>query len=162
MNTERHWFDRYIPWTFPAGFVVVIAVNAFMATQAVSTFTGTVVPKHYERGLQYNQVLAEAEAQRALGWQVVASWGVPSASGLPTVEVTVTDRTGQPLYGAPVVGRLVRPLEAIPDVGLTFQSIGPGRWSAVADPPKRGQWDLRLRVEQGNDHMLLSKRLLVP
>ena len=61
--------SRWIPWAFVGGMTLVVVVNLIMVYYAVSTFTGVTVPRSYERGRGYDEVLAEAARQDALGWQ---------------------------------------------------------------------------------------------
>ena len=60
--------DGWIPMIFVGGFLVIAAVNGVMIWLAVDTFTGIATERHYEKGLAYNQALAAAEVQAALGW----------------------------------------------------------------------------------------------
>ena len=66
--------SRYIPWLFVAGFALVIAVNATMIWFAVGSFSGLYTPKPRDRGLHYNEVVAEQKARDALGWRMDAQW----------------------------------------------------------------------------------------
>jgi nitrogen fixation protein FixH len=127
--------SRWIPWAFVAFMATVVAVNAFMIVQAVSTFTGLTVSRSYDRGRTYNDVLAEAARQEALGWRTTASL---DAGG---VVLRVADRDGQPVPGT-VTGYLLRPVEGtrIPiELGMTEA----GRFAAEHPPLAPGQWELR-------------------
>jgi uncharacterized protein YqcC (DUF446 family) len=64
--------DAWIPWVFVIAMAIVIAVNAVMVSFALGSWNGLVVDRSYERGLQYNQILAAQRQQDALGWQVQA------------------------------------------------------------------------------------------
>src|SRR3546814_10033574 len=52
-----------------AFFAAVIAVNMLMATVAVRSFGGTVVENSYVASQKFNGWLAQARAQRRLGWR---------------------------------------------------------------------------------------------
>ena len=99
--------SRYIPWLFVAGFALVIAVNATMIWFAVGSFSGLYTPKPRDRGLHYNEVVAEQKARDALGWRMDAQWR-PEKGRL---DIAVFDSAGQPLVGARVFVELVRPVE---------------------------------------------------
>ena len=60
-----HW----IPWIFVAGFALVISVNFALIWLAVGSFSGLAEAHPYRAGLDYNQTLAAARAQEALGWK---------------------------------------------------------------------------------------------
>ena len=67
---------------YVTGFVFV-AVNLFMAYNAVGGFHGTVVDTSYVASQKYNGWLAKAETSRALGWQVVPTcWNWTCSSRL--------------------------------------------------------------------------------
>lgn len=130
--------SRWIPWVFVGGMATVVLVNLVLIYAALSTFTGVTTGRSYDRGRSYNQVLAEAARQDALGWsaRVTLEGGVLS--------VVTTDREGLPVGGR-VQGVLHRPLEGA-EIPLDFAAAGPGRFIALAEPPASGQWEARLTV----------------
>ena len=129
--------SRWIPWAFVGGFAVVFAVNALMIYYALSTFTGVTVTHAYERGRGYDQVLAEAARQDALGWRAAVTF----EGGL--LGVAATDRDGRPLAGR-IEGVLLRPLEGT-TLPLAFAPRGGGRWAAEVQPDP-GLWEARLTL----------------
>lgn len=146
---------RWIPWTFVGGFAVVIAVNAILVWASISTFTGVTVPRAYERGRGYDQVLAEAARQDALGW----ASEVQLADG--RIRVTVHDRDGRPVSGR-LDGVLRRPMTG-EDVPLDFRSGSAGAWSAATDAMQRGQWEARLTLwGPGEQPLDIRQRLVFP
>ena len=147
--------SRWIPWAFAGGMGIVIAVNLVLVYYAVSTFTGVTVPRSYERGRGYDQVLAEAARQDALGWKAE----VTLAGGALTI--AATDREGRAIPGR-IEGILLRPLEGI-ELPLDFAPRGTGRWSAEALPPQRGQWEARLTLFGPDGSPFdIRRRLIVP
>jgi nitrogen fixation protein FixH len=130
--------SRWIPWAFAGGMALVVVVNGVMAYYAISTFTGVTVPRAYERGRGYDQVLAEAARQDALGWNAE----VTLAGG--ALSVIATDREGRAIPGR-IEGVLLRPLDGS-ELPLDFVARGTGRWAAEALPPQRGQWEARLTL----------------
>ncbi len=61
---------RMVLLTFIGFFVVVASVNAVMVTSAVRTFSGVETENAYKAGLAFNESIAAAGAQDALGWRV--------------------------------------------------------------------------------------------
>lgn len=146
---------RWIPWVFVGGMLVVVAVNMVLVYSALTTFTGVTTGQAYDRGRTYNQVLAEAARQDALGWtaRVTLDGG--------TLEVAVADREGLPVRGR-LEGVLLRPLEGT-ELALEFFAAGPGRFRATAAPPARGQWEARLALTSVRGERLdIRQRLVVP
>ncbi|HWL80717.1 MAG TPA: FixH family protein [Roseomonas sp.] len=128
----------WIPWAFVGGMGLVLAVNGVLVWAALSTFTGVSVGHAYDRGLAYNDVLAETARQDALGWHASVLMDVRG------LVVSVEDEDGKPVAGT-IAGVLVRPIEGT-RVPLGFRPVGPGRFQAAAEVPKRGQWEAQLRV----------------
>lgn len=146
---------RWIPWAFAGAMLLVVVVNMVMVYFATSTFTGVTVQRSYERGRGYEEVIAEAARQDALGWKAE----VALAGG--ALRVTATDREGRPVQGR-VEGVLVRPLEgtAIP---LGFNATGGGRWSAEVQPPRPGVWEARLTLFGPNETAFdIRQRVMAP
>jgi nitrogen fixation protein FixH len=145
MTTERNApaprRSGWIPWVFVGGMLTVVAVNAGLVYASLSTFTGVTVGRAYERGRGYDQVLAEAARQDALGW----SARVALAEDGGVLVLVAQDREGQPLRAAQVQGVLRRPLEGI-DLPLDFAAAAPGRWIAAVQVPRAGQWEARLTL----------------
>ena len=147
--------STWIPWVFVGGMALVVLVNLVLVYAALSTFTGVTTGQSYDRGRSYNQVLAEAARQDALGWaaQVTLDGRV--------LTVTVRDRDGLPLGGR-IEGVLLRPLEGA-ELRLDFAAAGPGRFIAFADLPAAGQWEARLTLTGARDQRLdIRQRLVVP
>jgi len=145
--------SRWIPWVFVGAFGVIIAVNMVLVYAALTTFTGVTTGKSYDRGRNYNAVLAEAARQDALGW----SARVALEGGVLTV--VAVDREGLPLGGR-VEGVLHRPLEGA-ELRLDFAAAGPGRFIAFAELPAQGQWDARLSLTNERGERLDIRQRIV-
>lgn len=115
-------------------FGVVIAVNFTMATLASRTFGGTVVDNSYVASQKFNVWLAEARAQKSLGWTATVDLN-------PARHVRVDGRVPR---GAIVTAVAVHPLGRIPDQSLTFAATGDAYLSRTALPP--GRFTVRVRV----------------
>lgn len=133
-------------------FAVVIAVNLFMASRALGSFSGTVVHNSYVASQQYNNWLAEGRRQQALGWAVTA---VRSADGHIIAEVR--DRAGAAITGITITGRADHPLGQATTIALHFAADGE-RWRSV-DPLPQGRWSLRLRAAHAATHVDVVKDL---
>jgi nitrogen fixation protein FixH len=146
---------RWIPWVFVGGMALVVAVNAVFVWFAFSTFTGVTVPRAYERGRGYDQVLTEAARQDALGWRgdITLEAGV--------LRLAMQDRAHQPLHGR-VEGVLQRPLEGV-EVPLGFTATGSGRFAARLEALRAGQWEARLTFfDEAGTAFDLRKRFILP
>ncbi len=138
---SRGW---WYPWIFVGGMTVVILVNAVMITLAVGTFPGIQTQDYYRKGLAYNETLAAAKSQKALGWKIETgiNGGVVSA--------TFTDRDGHPIQDLLVEAFLIRPTHEGHDVAVILKTEGNGRYTAPVAVPLPGQWTLRVHAKRGN------------
>jgi nitrogen fixation protein FixH len=157
MTTALLARGRYIPWLFVAGFAIVIAVNAIMIWFAVGSFSGLYTTKPRDRGLHYNEVLAEQQRRDALGWRIEAQWQPESAR----LEITVLDAAGRPLAPTRLSAELVRPVEKRQPLAIALEPTDIGRFAGRVDLPERGSWDLDIVVERGDERFALTRRMFL-
>jgi nitrogen fixation protein FixH len=136
-TTERSF--RITGWHVLAAFVaffgVVIAVDTGFVIMSIRSFPGQVSVTPYEDGLIYDKKLAQLAQQERLGWRAAAGAG-PDA-----VIIDMRDRSGAPIVGLSVSGRLERPATEAGRVVLKFHETSPGRY--LARPGRlSGTWDL--------------------
>lgn len=123
-------------------FAIVMAVNFTMARLAFSTFGGKVVENSYVASQQYNDLLAKAQAQDAMGW-------THSLTLDSTRHVRLTlSAGGEPLAISGTSAMLSHPLGRVPAVPLTL--VGDGRGGMIStEPLAEGRWRLDLIVLHG-------------
>ena len=126
--------DRFIPWYFVGAFVLLFIINGIMVYTAVSTGTGVVTDKAYERGLAYNDFLAAQEAQQQRGWQGEVRYEAGQ------LVFNLKDKDGTALTGATVKAQIIRPVQAGMDFNLELTEAEPGRYVAAASFPQPGLW----------------------
>jgi nitrogen fixation protein FixH len=150
----------WIPGIFVLGFLIVIAVNGILIVTAVRSFSGLETDSSYDKGLKYNQALAGAAANARTGWH--AEPHVTAARGMDRrLEITVTDRDGQPVTGLTMGAYLVRPTNAGMDTALTLTELGAGRYGAAFTPEALGNWDLRLKARRGDIDWQQAQRIFL-
>lgn len=138
----RQLTGKHVAAIICAFFGVVISVNAVMAVLATRTFGGTVVDNSYVASQKFNGWLAEARAQRALGWRAGVSLDSDRRALLSL------SKDGLPLAGAAARGYARHPLGRAPDVSLVFDRAAPGRLVSRERLPA-GRWYLHLLVTRG-------------
>jgi len=132
-------------------FLVVIAVNATMATIAERSFTGTVVDNSYVASQHFNRWLAEAKAQDKLGWNATI--------GLDDARVTVLLTGPEALIrNAGLSGTAIHPLGHLPDRTIHFTRSGPGEFRSTERLP-HGRWQVRVTAEHGGDQAAYVEEL---
>jgi nitrogen fixation protein FixH len=138
-----------------AGFFgVMLLANFIMARAAVKTFSGLDTDNPYDTGLAYNQDIAAARAQAALGWSVELT---RTPDGKATqLTAAVKDKVGQPVTGLDVSMRFLHPAtrqfdhailaDAIAEgVYAGSASLAPGRWEVEIDFNRKGERQFRSR-----------------
>ncbi|MFZ1366850.1 FixH family protein [Sphingorhabdus sp.] len=144
-QTGRKPFTGYHMAAILIGFFgIVIAVNVFMARQAISTFGGTVVDNSYVASQNYNEWLAASRAQDKLGWTITAK---RTAGG--KVALTIKDK-GEAGAGFTVEAVAQHPLGRAPERKLAFVPLGNGEWQSTQALPAT-RWTLRLTLRRGAD-----------
>jgi nitrogen fixation protein FixH len=150
MNHTIHPRDRWIPWYFVAFFLVVALVDGIMVTLAVRTHTGTVTDHPYERGLAYNQVVAAAQKQEALGWKATIAYAGNA------LHFTLRDAAGTTLKPERAMAYISRPTQA----GMDFTLPLTGERTAVTFP-QPGLWEVRVEALYQGKSYQQSVRLVV-
>jgi nitrogen fixation protein FixH len=150
----------WIPWALCGIFAVFLIANGIMVYFAGESWTGLETEGAYEKGLAYNDTIAAAAAQAALGWQVDIQAG-PADQGEAWVDVRLEDREGRPIVARQVWARLVRPTSEGHDRETALASLGAGHYRGVIDLPLPGQWDLRVRVEHAGGVYHTNRRVFL-
>lgn len=150
----------WIPWALCGIFAIFLIANGTMLYFAGRSWTGLETEGAYEKGLAYNDTIAAAEAQAALGWQVAMEAGVAGA-GEAWVEVSLADRKGHPVAAREVWAQLVRPTHVGYDREAPLRDLGAGRYRGRVELPLPGQWDLRVRIEHAGGVYRASRRLVL-
>ncbi len=156
----RGW---WYPWIFVAGMALVVAVNGVLVVYAVGTFPGLETDDHYRKGLAYNDNLAGARAQDALGWHMdLAFVAVESAARSGDLVVRFSDADGRPIEDLEVRVLLVRPTHEGFDDGVALDHRGAGTYAAFVAPPLAGQWEVRVQAFRGDQVYQGVERIQVP
>ncbi|WP_417466224.1 FixH family protein [Kordiimonas sp.] len=154
-DTGMRKSDRLIPWYIVAFFVVVAILDGIFVYIATSTHTGVVSEQAYDKGLAYNETVAAAEKQAALGWQ----HSISHEDG--RLIFTLTDGDGAALKDAAVKAVIRRPIGDTADFTLELRQIVDGRYEAPISFPANGQWDARIYALWQDKDYQAHKRLIV-
>lgn len=123
-------------------FGVVFAVNGYMIFQALKHHPGVVTKHNYERGLAYDETLAQAEFQKKLGW--TTSFSV--SKDQTEMVYVVRDADGTVLKGKEVSVKMVRPVRDGYDFDVKLEEAADGRYHSPFKAPLRGAWDAHITV----------------
>ncbi len=147
--------DKWIPWYFVAFFVLLAIIDGIFVTIATKTHSGSVTEQAYQKGLQYNNTITAAQRQEKLGWQ-----GAILFAG-DRLQFSLKDHESQPLTGAEVTAYISRPTQSGYDFTINLEETVPGSYSAVADFPLKGQWDVRMAAQWQQQHYQQHRRIVV-
>jgi nitrogen fixation protein FixH len=149
---------RWIPWVFVGLFGIVLIANGTMITVAISTFTGMETTSPYKKGINYNERLAAAAAQDALGWQASLSAENAGDDGETAISLMLEDGSGAPIVAADVTARIDRPLQDGFEQVITLEEFGGGRYVAAVSLPLKGQWEVQVDAfARGNRYQITDR-----
>lgn len=160
---SRFGKDRWIPWAFVAGFLVILAANGGLIYFALASWPGLTTDHAYDEGLAYNKVLDKTEREAKLGWTLAIDFisdGKDSKRG--KLIVRAKDKNGQPHDGLVIEAELVRPVEPIPATSIELKSGSGGLYVAAVTFPRAGQWDIYLAAKGNGQTYHTGRRILVP
>ena len=126
--------------------------EARIQREVSSVFPGVVAHDFHKKEALYNEYLQQVERQRQRGWQVRKGWLTDPVAGEPAVfRVEARTRTGEPLAGATVTGRFLRPSGSALDVVFELAEREPGVYEAALTLPTAGAWNLVLQIRHGEE-----------
>jgi len=132
-------------------FAVIIAVNLFMAFNAVGTFPGLEVKNSYVASQAFDR---NRVAQEALGWDVAAT-----IEG-ETLLLSINDSHGDAVAPTSIEATLGRATHVRDDQTLAFTQTSNGSHSAHVGTLAGGNWNLRLTAF-ADDGTLFQQRIVI-
>lgn len=140
-------------------FGTIVLVNAVMVTLALDTWSGLYEEQPYQKGLAYNQTIADARAQDGLGWHTRISSGGTAADFNLALEVR--DRAGHPVSERKVSAKLWRPVGEARVLVAALGDAGPGHYQADLRLPLAGNWEVEIVVAGPDRDYVVRERLWV-
>lgn len=128
-------------------FAVIFAVNGAFVFFAMDSWPGLTTDRAYEEGRDYNQTLAAAETQTALGWSSDVT--LSNNEGVYLLQVNLRGVNEIPLKDRQVKVRLVRPVGSDSEVETLLPEISDGNYAGNLELPLTGRW--QVFVEAGMD-----------
>lgn len=153
--------SRWIPWSFFIFFAVVFGANGIMLFFALDSWTGLSTENAFQRGLAYNEQIAERDRQAELGWQVSFK-ATADRPGHMVFDMQVGDDRGVPVAAAAVAVSLTRPTHEGHDSTATLAHMGSGHYVGEADVSLPGQRRVELIIDEPRGRYRRSARVVVP
>lgn len=152
--------DWWIPWSFVAAFLVVLGANVTLVVFATKTWTGLETRNAYVKGVNYNDTLAEARLQEALGWESSITVTVGDR-GQVVLEVALSSDDGKPLNGVRVSARFIRPTHEGNDAALDLAAFGSGHYKGETVLALDGIWDVQVTAARDGAFFEATERVVV-
>lgn len=149
--------DRFIPWYFVGFFALLFMFDGVFVYLATSTHTGVVTEQAYQKGIDYNETIAAADARDALGWQSEITYSTDGQ-----LNFSVQDAADGIISGAKVVAEMTRPTHNGVDFDQPLQETAPGVYQAPIKFPLDGVWDVRIYVTWQQKQFQTAQRIIVP
>ncbi|MBV9835395.1 MAG: FixH family protein [Alphaproteobacteria bacterium] len=144
-----------IPWLFPMGLALVVAVNMVLLLFALRSAPGLVTTNAYERGRSYDAEIERSEAQDALGWTL----DVRHDAG--RIAIRLADAQGGEIPGLVISAIADRPVGRLAPLDVSLSAAGPARYAGAFRPEARGAWDITVTARDGAGHEFRATRRVV-
>jgi nitrogen fixation protein FixH len=142
-----------------AFFGTIVMADAVLIYSALRSWTGAETTSAYRAGQLYNEELAQAQAQAALGWEVEVK-AERRPDKMVQISVAARDHAGRPLAGLTWSAILKRPTSQRDDRVVVLMEGTYAHVAIVADLAP-GQWDLVVEGSRGGERAFRRKTRLV-
>ena len=140
-------------WLWPAGLVALLVGSAAANIAFMLVATGdpsfAVERNYYQKALRWDETMAQAQRNRALGWTVAAELSpAEGGRGQMRVSAKVTDRDGTALDGATLSVEVFHNARAGQVLEAVLAPVSDG-YTSLLEGGRPGLWELRFRVTRG-------------
>jgi nitrogen fixation protein FixH len=145
------WF-HWAPATIVCFFLILTIVDSNIISFAFKYAPGIVAHDFRKKSGQFNEYLQRVEEQKVRGWQVSGGWdAAPELDVEKPIEMTVLDKSGQPITDAKVTAKLLSTTEPDQDQQIELANMGSGVYRANATLNRPGRWTVVLTVAKDDD-----------
>lgn len=116
------------------------------------TYTGVYTDNHYKKGLNFNQIYKSEIYQDQTGWKSTIDFKNNKLT------FSLHDSNGQPILGAHVVAKVIRPVTDKHDQTLPLHEEN-GVYTAKLSLPLPGQWEIRVKATQNTQEYIATRRI---
>lgn len=114
-----------------------------------SHFPGTVSQDYRQKEAEYNAYLQRMAEQRERDWQINKGWETtPVAGKTAQFKLSIADKNGEPVDGALVEGKFMRPGNVKLDVPIVLTESEQGTYHTSLSLPQPGRWELLLLIRK--------------
>ncbi|MEZ5537912.1 MAG: FixH family protein [Thiolinea sp.] len=121
-------------------------------SKVVSAFPGAVSNDYQEKYDQFNNYLRQLVTQRERGWEISNGWQQKPVQDQSAVfSIDVKDKEGNPVGGAIVEAKFLRPGDSRLDQTLTLSEHITGSYGNTVTLPAPGMWNVVLTVIRNDE-----------
>lgn len=148
-----------IPYIFFTFFFVIIAINVGYIYIAKKTWRGVTTDEAYQKGLDYNATIEQAEKQKELGWQTEIKATNIGRNKL-ALSLILLDAKFTPIKDAVINITFRNPVQEGYDF-VQKADNSKGTYKFEVQFPMKGQWDAIILIYRGNDKLYLARRYII-
>jgi nitrogen fixation protein FixH len=145
MTHPRPITGRMVLYGMLAFFGVIFVVNGIFVFYALDTWPGLRFDKAYERGINYNKILANAESQTAMKWRSAIDI-TETQNNDHLISVRLSNENGSPLDDLSVSIQLSRAVHEGADASLELLPSEPGIYQTKHHFPLSGRWQAAIKA----------------
>ena len=151
-------------WPVAVGTILglTVAANMWLIRVASADPSFAVEENYYERGIRWDEELAQRAHNRALGWKLAATMSAAEPGKGTLLRIALTDSSVAPINGASVSVKAMHVARASEAVDLTLASAAPGEYEARIPSTRAGLWELRIDVHRGTERFTATERVDLP
>jgi nitrogen fixation protein FixH len=138
---------------------LTVAGNIWLITIANSDPSFAVEEDYYQRGLRWDDELAQRARNVELGWRLLATLAPIERGRGAELRVALNDSGIAPIANASVVVRALHIARAGQPVEVTLTPEAGGGYHAFVPLERPGLWELRFDVHRGTDRFTAIERL---
>jgi nitrogen fixation protein FixH len=152
------------PWVLG----IILFVLTFLTANAIFIYLAFESPPSlvdqdfYESGKNYDQIQAQIDAQKALGW--TGLFLIPAQTRVnqtQTYDVLIQGKNAAAIDLDIVVMKAYRPSDATADFSVEMLKTKPGVYTAEMSFNLPGTWDLVVEAQQGEKEFVVTKRVSI-
>ena len=130
-------------------FGAMFIANGLFVYYATSTWPGVVEKSPYQASQNYNNTLAEAEAQSQRSWHMEMQ--LKRRQNEVFLLVTAKDKLNNPLGDLTIIANVGRPATETFDQQLTMTTTGAGLYQGKVSALDPGRWRIKLEASQQDE-----------
>ena len=151
-NTDAPRLSR--AWVWPLAVVGMLSVSmtvcAITVIAAVGDPSYAIEDDYYQKAVDWDHSREVELASKDLGWRSDAT--LTTSDGVLTV--ALNDGDGSPVSAASVRALVFHHARRGDAQDLVLRSQGDGRYTAMLNRPREGQWQVRIRASRGRDRFV--------